>query len=154
MLAEPLPEPMGRAELRTALEEAGGPPIVDVTEQIVVVMLTTVVDVSTTVALAGQFEASVAHLVTVNVDVVRTTAVVTSLSARGKSVHQSVKFESRQRSRADWVCTIALADAVLAPSGQIRRVSSTYFEQPAAGLRSPRLRRGQTAGAPSWRGHS
>jgi hypothetical protein len=84
-LIEPLPEPMGRAELRIGMEE---------TEQIVVVMLTTVVEVSTTVALAGQFEASVAHLVTVNVDVVRTTAVVTSLRARGTSVSWLEKVET------------------------------------------------------------
>jgi hypothetical protein len=40
------------------------------------------------------FEASVAHLVTVNVDVVRTTAVVTSLRARGTSVSWLEKVET------------------------------------------------------------
>ena len=51
----------------------------------VVVTLTTVVDVSTTVALARQFAASVAHLVTVYVDVARMTVVVMSLRARWTS---------------------------------------------------------------------
>lgn len=48
-----------------------------------------------TVALAGQFEASVAHLVTVYVDVARTTVVVTSLRARlWRPVQEIRKFQS------------------------------------------------------------
>ena len=95
MLTTLLLEPMGRAELSTGPDDTPdgvGTLGIDVTEQIVVVTLTTVVDVSTTVALAGQFEASVAHLVTVKVDVARTTVVVTSLRARGMSATQLEMF--------------------------------------------------------------
>lgn len=52
-------------ELGVASEIDGSVTGVEVNEQIVVVTLTTVVDVRTTVALAGQLTASVAHLVTV-----------------------------------------------------------------------------------------
>lgn len=55
---------------------------VELNEQMVVVTLTTVVEVWTTVALAGQLMASVAHLVTVYVEVVKMTVVETSLRAR------------------------------------------------------------------------
>jgi hypothetical protein len=64
-----------RAELRTdegTYPDSGGwRPGVEVTGQIVVVMLITVVDVNTSVALAtGQLVTLAAHLVTVFVDVV------------------------------------------------------------------------------------
>lgn len=58
---------------------------VEVSEQMVVVTLTTVVDVWTTVAPAGQLTASDAHSVTVYVDVAITTVVTMSLRARSTS---------------------------------------------------------------------
>lgn len=86
MLADTATDPDSRAGPATDVgetSEAGAcAPGVEVSEQIVVVTVTAVVDVRTTVALPGQFVASVAHLVTVYVDVVRTTVVVTSLRAR------------------------------------------------------------------------
>ncbi len=68
-------EGVGRAELRmddgTISDPGGCRPGVEVTGQIVVVTLITVVDVNTSVALAaGQLVTLVAHLVMVYVDVV------------------------------------------------------------------------------------
>jgi hypothetical protein len=61
--------PIGRAELKTGgvttAEVRGCKPGTEVTGQIVVVTLITVVDVNTSVALAGQLVTVPAHLVTV-----------------------------------------------------------------------------------------
>lgn len=72
------PGPRGRDETAADAEVtptgADGPtPGTEVVEQMVVVVLTTVVVVDKMMAVGGQFTASVAHLVTVRVEVTRTT---------------------------------------------------------------------------------
>jgi len=93
-------EPKGSVEATMGVDEGttGGkrPGGVEESEQMVVVTLTTVVDVWTTVALAGQLTASDAHLVTVYVDVARTTVVTMSLSARSTSGEASAMLVPQQ----------------------------------------------------------
>jgi hypothetical protein len=76
------PGVMGRAELAMDDEASYGGKTALGVEQIVVVVPTTVVDVRTTVALAGQSLALEHSVVYVNMEVTRTTAVVVSSRSR------------------------------------------------------------------------